>query len=231
MTVLAKLVLIFGDRGGLGAALAELFLKCGDEVIGASRREDLAAPYQRYVVDAEDEMAVSAFSALLRDQGRIPDIVVNCAGQSAKTLLLMASTDEVRQLLIGNALSAFLVTREFAKAMLSRDSGVLVNFSSIHAHAAIAGAGVYAASKAAVEALVRAFDVELARSQLKPSCLALSYVEAFGMAASINEAARQEVYGTVPAGRTVGVQEVFDAIEQIDTQPPRRGDPVYHIGL
>ena len=51
------------------------------------------------------------------------------------------------------------------------------------------------------------------------------------MAASINEAARQETYGAVPAGRTVGVQEVFDAIEQIDVQPPRRGSPVYNIGL
>ena len=208
---MAKLVLIFGDRGGLGAALAELFLKCGDEVIGASRREDLVAPYQRYVVDAEDEMAVSAFSALLRDQGRIPDIVVNCAGQSAKTLLLMASTDEVRQLLIGNALSAFLVTREFAKAMLSRDSGVLVNFSSIHAHAAIAGAGVYAASKAAVTGLTKSLAKEMAGKNITANVVAPGFIET-DMTTALPQRVKDAAIQATPLRRFGQAMEIAAAV-------------------
>lgn len=90
------------------------------------------------------------------------DILVNNAGTLVQRCAIREMSDELfEQILSLNFTSLFRVTRAFLEDMISQKKGVIVNMSSIAArNGGGAGAGVYAASKAAALCLTKAMARE-----------------------------------------------------------------------
>lgn len=134
-----RVFIISGASRGIGRALAEHYLGCGDIVVGCARStSDIKhANYRHFMLDINDEKAVVAMvRAAKKEFGRI-DICLNNAGVASMNHALTTSYESARNLVDVNFLGAFLLSREVAKAMISNKNsarnGVIINFSSVAA--------------------------------------------------------------------------------------------------
>jgi NAD(P)-dependent dehydrogenase (short-subunit alcohol dehydrogenase family) len=91
--------------------------------------------------------------------------------------------------------------------------GSIVNVSSTFGHRPIAGAGHYAATKAALEQLTRSWALQLAPEHIRVNCVAPGPVETgilatSGLPAEVQEHVKQEERERVPLGRRGEPREV-----------------------
>jgi len=156
-------VLITGASRGIGRALAEYFLQCGDFVFGVSRGE-ASVSHERYrhiSVDVTDEKAVlTLFSELSRDQQRV-DVLINNAGIASMNHSLLTPLSTAQRVINVNFLATFLFAREAAKLMRAGKMGRIVNFTTVAAPLSLEGEAIYAASKEAVTKLTQVMAKEL----------------------------------------------------------------------
>lgn len=164
--------LVTGGGTGVGLGCARRLVEAGATVTIAGRREDvlisaaselahLDAPKVRTVkCDVTDEDAVrEAVAHAVDDDGRLQVVVAN-AGTGAGSPFLMMDPEDLRNLLDVNVVGAFNTMKHAGLAM--RDQG-----GSIIAISSIAGVlggrfrAAYAASKAALEMMVKVSADEL----------------------------------------------------------------------
>ncbi|MBS1822911.1 MAG: SDR family oxidoreductase [Acidobacteria bacterium] len=164
--LVGKVVLVAGGTGGLGRSVSLAFLVEGAKVVATYRRTEefdslkIAAGSKSEglvgkQVDITDELAVSSLVAdVLKSDGRI-DAVVNTVGGYAGGLKLWETESKVfGRMLDLNVRSGFALARAAMPAMLGQGSGVFINVAAKAAFDHAAGAGAYAASKAAAVAMM-----------------------------------------------------------------------------
>jgi 3-oxoacyl-[acyl-carrier protein] reductase len=159
-----RVVVITGTRKGIGRYLASYYLDAGWIVTGCSRGEaELThADYVHHCLDVGDERAVRAMvKGVARRFGRI-DALLNNAGIASMNHVLLTPLATVENVFRTNVFGTFLFARECAKVMARRKTGRIVNFATVATPLNLEGEAVYAASKAAVEALTRIMAREVA---------------------------------------------------------------------
>ena len=184
---MCRVFIISGSSRGIGKALSEHYLKCGDIVVGCARStSDIAHEnYRHFILDINDEKAVVAMvRATKKEFGKI-DICLNNAGMASMNHILTTSYESAKRLVDVNFLGAFLLSREAAKAMISAKisnknsakSGVIINFSSVAVPLCLEGEAIYAASKAACESLTKTMAKELASYSIRVNAIAPTPVQ------------------------------------------------------
>ncbi|MBU4349011.1 SDR family oxidoreductase [bacterium] len=158
------IILITGDRKGIGRYLSEYYLEKGITVIGCSRSEtDLKHKnYQHFCLDVSDEQAVKKmYSQIRQTHGRL-DVLINNAGVdlSFAPILLVPYKSALRTVEI-NLLGTFLMSREAAKIMMKNSFGRIINFSSMLVKHEIKGTAIYTASKSAIISFTRVMAKEV----------------------------------------------------------------------
>lgn len=160
----SRVMLITGTRKGIGRYLAEYYLDCGFHVIGCSRGEsDLQHDaYEHFALDVANEAAVTQMFVAVLGKHRGLDVLVNNAGIASMNHSLLTPARTVSQIMDTNVLGTFLMSREAAKLMRTRENGRIVNFSTVATPLKLEGETVYAASKAAIVSLTEIMARELA---------------------------------------------------------------------
>ncbi len=204
---------ITGISRGLGKALAEAVLARGDTVIGTVRSgtpDIVEAPGTLHVLplDMVDAKAIDATVAhAFALAGRI-DVVVNNAGYGLLGAIEDASDAEVERLFAINVFGPFRIIRAALPHLRKQGSGHIVNITSIGGRAPGAGAGLYSATKYALEGLSASLAQEVAPLGLKvtavaPGAFRTDFLSSHSLSRS--EAASQAYDET--AGRMVGAFE------------------------
>ncbi len=163
MTLHDKTCLITGAGSGIGRATAIRLASEGAVVylVGRtpSKVEDVcaeireaggsAAPYGVDVADREGVLGVVA--EIERDRGAV-DVLVNNAGHSSPhRRLLSTPPDEIAAVINSNLLGSIYCAQAVMPAMLKRDSGTIINVSSLAGITpGLLGGMIYSAVKAAV---------------------------------------------------------------------------------
>ena len=180
---MCRVFIISGYSRGIGKALSEHYLGCGDIVVGCARStSDIAHKnYRHFILDINDEKAVvSMVRAAKKEFGKI-DICLNNAGMASMNHILTTSCESAKTLVDVNFLGTFLLSREVAKAMISNKnsakSGVIINFSSVATPLCLEGEAIYAASKAACESLTKTMAKELASYSIRVNAIDLAPVQ------------------------------------------------------
>ena len=166
-----ELIVISGATRGLGRAMALAFAASGrDTVVGCGRSSQnvdalrglLGPPHRFDAVDVADDGAVAGWAAeVLRTHGP-PDRLINNAGLMNNPAPLWEITAaELGALLSVNVAGTANMIRHFARAMIERGRGVIVNFSSGWGRSTSPEVAPYCATKWAVEGLTRALAQEL----------------------------------------------------------------------
>jgi len=165
-----KVALVTGGSGGIGSEIARRLAREGAAVVltYAAGKEAAAKVVAQIQAEGGDARAVCAdisepddinalFRAVLEQHGRL-DIVINNAGVIAPGPIAAVTEEVYAKVFDVNVRGALLVLREAAKAL--KDGGRVINISSTMVGAPIAGAALYAASKASLEAFSRVLSKE-----------------------------------------------------------------------
>ncbi len=168
----SRRIVISGVSRGLGRAMAEGFIALGHTVLGCARSERAVAelrerhrpPNSFDVVDVCDESQVEAWARRVLDTGGPPDLLVNNAAViNENAPLWEVPADEFAEVIDVNVKGVVSVIRHFVPAMIVRERGVIVNFSSGWGRSTSQKVAPYCASKWAIEGLTRALAQELPR--------------------------------------------------------------------
>jgi NAD(P)-dependent dehydrogenase (short-subunit alcohol dehydrogenase family) len=166
--------LVTGGASGIGRAVAERLGREGAVVAVLDREGPIAA-------DVSDPDAVErAVGAAVEALGRVPDVLVNCAGVYRVTPLLELSSGEWDEVLAVNLRGSFLVGQAVARRLVAaRSRGAIVNVASIAAVRADVAeqAAHYNASKAGVVALTQQMAAELAAHRIRVNAVAPGVIE------------------------------------------------------
>lgn len=167
-----KIALIVGAGSGIGKATAEAMAESGATVVGA----DLKGA--EYKLDIGDPAAVTAtVDAIAAAHGTI-DILVVTPAVNVRKKLLQYTDEELDRVVDLNLKANFRVTRAAAQVMSRNpNGGSIVLTSSIRSVTVEQGQGIYAATKASLVQLARAFAVELAPLNIRVNAIAPGIVE------------------------------------------------------
>jgi NAD(P)-dependent dehydrogenase (short-subunit alcohol dehydrogenase family) len=165
-----KLIVITGVTRGLGRAMAEEFARQGHTVAGCGRSSvqiqdvngKLKSPHRFQVVDVTSDAQVAAWAKDIISELGAPDLLLNNAAIINRNApLWKVPADEFSNVIDVNIKGVTNVIRHFIPAMISRGSGVIVNFSSGWGRSTDAEVAPYCATKWAVEGLTQALAQEL----------------------------------------------------------------------
>jgi NAD(P)-dependent dehydrogenase (short-subunit alcohol dehydrogenase family) len=163
-------IVITGVTRGLGRALAEEFIRAGHTVIGCGRsgpevfdlRMNHPAPHDFSVVDVGLDTKVALWAAKVLENDSAPDVLINNAGVMNRLAPLWQIEDrEFTKVMDVNVRGVANVIRHFVPAMVAKQNGVIVNFSSGWGRSTSPEVGPYCASKYAIEGLTQALAQEL----------------------------------------------------------------------
>lgn len=181
MSDTSRRVLVTGASGGIGGATAEAFAENGDLVIATARSEDrlaaLAAKHPGKIETIAGDLTDEAFAEALAARAEPVDILVNCAGWARHTPIVDGDPADWERAWRINVHAVFVLTRLVARSMKARQSGQIVNISSVLADRVYPFGVVYAATKHAIRAFSRGLRMELAKDNVKVIEVAPGLVE------------------------------------------------------
>lgn len=172
-----QVALVTGAAQGLGLGVARRLAADGARVVLADRSADvltvtdgLAGAIGR-ICDVADSGAVDHLvAAIVADLGRL-DILVANAGIGGGGPLAEMADDIFHRIVAVNLAGTFYCCRAAARAMIPRESGVIITVGSIFGRDTPAGAGAYGATKAGVVALTQALARELGPHGIRVNCI------------------------------------------------------------
>ena len=163
-------IVITGISGGCGRALAEYYLARGHRVAGCARSREIVdellaehGPLHHFAaVDVSDDEAVRIWTCDVLAHFGAPDLLVNNAAVIAGNAPLWdIPVHEFDAVIDVNIKGTAHVLRHFLPAMIHRQSGVVVNFSSGWGRSTSPDVSAYCASKWAIEGMTQALAQEL----------------------------------------------------------------------
>jgi NAD(P)-dependent dehydrogenase (short-subunit alcohol dehydrogenase family) len=184
-----KVAIVTGAAQGIGASIAEAFVRFGADVVMCDRtalaldmlaerlRTESARRVETGVLDVRDDEEVRAFFAEAVDRFDAVDILVNNAGGGFQAEFLDVNHKGQEALIHENFTSA----TNFIRATVARmpaatdgraGGGSIINVTSIEAHRAGPGFAVYSAMKAALANLTKTLSLELADRAIRVNCIA-----------------------------------------------------------
>lgn len=139
------------------------------------------------------------------------DILVNNAGVSYVGLLTDMSVDEWKRLMDTNLNSLFYTTRKVIPAMVQKQSGHIINISSIWGNVGASCEVAYSASKGAMNVFTKALAKELAPSHIQVNAVACGVIDT-AMNACFSEEEKQALTEEIPMGRFGTPEEVAELV-------------------
>ncbi len=171
-----KRILVTGASRGIGQNTSVLLSQLGAEVIIAARTEEGLKDtlskmdngnHHIWQIDLTDIDGIeSKMDELVKTVGKL-DGIVHCAGISPARTVKMSKYDYFHSVMLINFYSFAELVRVFSKKKNNNGGGSIVAMSSVAAHVGDKTKAAYAASKAALEALVRTYAYELSEKNIR----------------------------------------------------------------
>ncbi len=212
-------VLITGASRGIGRAIAEEFAKKGYNCILVCRSNIEMA--EKLAVSLSDEYKVMcrAYQCDVSDSSEVRqlfeavgtiDILVNNAGISYVGLLSEMTDDDWANTIGTNLNSVFYMCREAIPQMIKRQTGSIINISSVWGECGASMEVAYSASKGGINAFTMALAKELAPSGITVNAVACGIIDT-QMNGHLSDDERAEIIDQIPANR-IGKPEDIAAV-------------------
>ncbi len=180
-----KLALITGGGSGIGFDIARCMVQAGATIVITGRREQPLIDATKALGERAHYMVNDVTARDLLDNlverieathGPI-DILVNNAGVNMKKSALEVTDEDFDRIVYTNLNSVFSLTRACAQRMMARASGSIIMISSMAAYYGLDRVVAYAASKSAVEGMVKVLASEFSGNGVRVNAIAPGFIE------------------------------------------------------
>jgi 3-oxoacyl-[acyl-carrier protein] reductase len=220
-----KIALVTGASRGIGRAIAVTLGRLGAKVIINYAANETAANEAAAAVaaaggsatlkrfDVADPAAVDAsIKEVVAAEGGL-HILVNNAGIAVNTLVLGAKDADWKRAIDVNLSGTFYCCRAAIRALMkARETGRIINITSITGESGSAGQAPYVAAKAGIIGLTKTLAKEYASRGVTVNAVSPGFIETDMTAADLPEQRRAELLTTIPLGRTGRPEEVAAAV-------------------
>lgn len=214
-----RVAIVTGGSRGIGQAISLELARRGAAILVNYRSSEQAAEevvnqiqseggraklYQADVSDFKEaqnliKTAIDTFNGL--------DILINNAGITRDTLIMMMSEADWDHVLTTNLKSTFNCSKAAVRHMMRKRYGRIVNITSVAGQMGNAGQTNYSASKAGQIGFTKALAREVAARNITVNAIAAGYIET-DIWAGVPEEARQAVLSLIPLGRKGEPEEI-----------------------
>jgi 3-oxoacyl-[acyl-carrier protein] reductase len=216
-----KIALITGAGGGLGKEMARTFATEGASVVIADIDVEAAEKAAAEIVaqgaravavggDVRSEADVSAMVANCVREFAALDVMVNNAGITRDATMRKMSLDDFRLVIDVHLQGVWLGTRAAAAVMRDRNSGSIINMSSISGKVGNPGQTNYSAAKAGIVGLTKAAAKELAHLGIRVNAIQPGLIRT-AMTAAMRPVVLEQRIADTPMGRMGEPAEVANA--------------------
>jgi uncharacterized protein len=172
-TLAGRTALVTGASSGLGVDFARELARRGADVVLVARREERLQQLQAELqgafgvkatvvaLDLGDPQAPQALHDRLKAQGTAVDVLVNNAGFGVFGRELDIPWDKTREMLMLDIVALTHLTKLFARDMVQRGSGYVLQVASIGAYQPSPTYAAYSAAKSYVRSFSQALNYEL----------------------------------------------------------------------
>jgi 3-oxoacyl-[acyl-carrier protein] reductase len=214
-----KAAIITGGAGGLGRSMAETFLRAGASVLlndlnDVALREVVGELHSLgKVVHLAGDVSVEAdvqrtVDRCVAEFGTV-DILVNNAGITRDATMRKMPLSDFQAVLNVHLVGAWLGTRTAAAVMREKQSGSIINMSSISGKIGNVGQTNYSAAKAGMVGLTKASAKELAHLGVRVNAIQPGLIRT-AMTAGLREDLWERKVAAIPMGRAGEPSEVAD---------------------
>ena len=214
-----RVAIVTGASRGIGRAVAVALGRAGAWVALNYQRNEAAAQEALGLVkdaggdgellrfDAGDGPSVQrAVEELTQRRGGLHIAVAN-AGITADNLLLRVSDEEVASVFSTNVYGAIWLARAAVRPMMRAKFGRFIAVSSVVGQMGNVGQTVYAASKSALDGMVKSVAKEYGSRGITANVVAPGFIDT-DMTAALPEELRAKIVGEIPLKRMGRAEEV-----------------------
>lgn len=200
--------LVTGASGGIGSAIAAALAEQGATIALSGTREGKLDEVKAMLkgeghvclsCNLSDSAAVDALvPAAIEKLGKL-DILVNNAGITRDNLAMRMKDEEWSDVLKVNLEAAFRLARAAARPMMKARFGRIISITSIVGATGNPGQANYAAAKAGLVGMSKAFAQELASRGITVNCVAPGFIRS-DMTSELPEAQKSALLTKIPMG-------------------------------
>lgn len=216
-----KVAIVTGGGSGLGFAIAQKFTENGITTIIAGRdmeklnkaKEQLGELCFAMACDVSDLKTIPAFVQNVLSQFGQIDILVNNAGINMKKEFTEVTDEDFQNILTTNVTAVFALSREVVKHMLTKNSGCIINISSMAAQYGLPKVITYSASKTAIDGMTRAMAVELSPKGIRVNAIAPGFIYSAMTEKALNSdpERKAKVFSRTPMGHMGQPEDIGNA--------------------
>jgi NADP-dependent 3-hydroxy acid dehydrogenase YdfG len=226
-----KTIFITGATSGIGKATAETFAKQGHRLIICGRRKKVLDNLQielsnitevySLVFDVRNQEEVENAINSLPEEWKNIDVLVNNAGNAhGLESISEGNIADWDAMMDGNVKGLLYVSQPIIKIMKSRNTGHIINISSVAARQTYANGVVYCASKRAVDVISEGMRIELTEFGIKVTNIQPGAVETDF--SKVRFKGDEQRAATVYAGyEALKAEDIADAISYCVNAPER----------
>lgn len=205
----SKLAFITGAGGGIGMAIARKLKEDGFNLVLHARSlkpelealkgelEDDSCKVQIVLGDiSKFEDCQAMVDAVLKENEKI-DVLVNNAGITRDKLILRMEKEDFEDVISTNLNGAFYLSKLVSRHMMRNRYGRIINMSSVVGLHGNIGQANYAASKAGLIGMTKAFAKELASRNILVNAIAPGFIQS-PMTDKLTDEIKEKIMAEIP---------------------------------
>ena len=214
-----EIALVTGASRGIGKAIAEQLKADGATVIGTATTESGAEKISEYLGDSGKGMCLNVTDAdsvaavikqISADYGDV-SILVNNAGITRDTLLMMMKEDQWNDIIETNLTSVFRLSKAVLRKMMKARKGRIINIGSVVGSSGNPGQTNYSAAKAGLLGFTKSLAREIGSRNITVNTVAPGFIDT-DMTRELAEEQKAALIASVPLARLGDPADIAKAV-------------------